>query len=51
MPSTIATKEELPEDITDEEVADLINLRLKAGAIRSWKENGFLHTEWNVIGE
>lgn len=51
MPSTITTKEALPEDITDEEVAVLIQLRLKAGCIRCWKEDGFLHTEWNVIGE
>lgn len=51
MPSTITTKEELPSDISDQEVEDLIKLRLKAGAIRSWKEDGFLFTEWNVIGE
>lgn len=51
MPSTITTKEALSADITDEEVAILIQLRLKAAAIRCWKEGNFLLTEWNVIGE
>ncbi len=51
MPSTITTKEELPVDITDDEVAILIQLRLKAGAIRSSRDGNILLTEWNVIGE
>ncbi|MCP4718634.1 MAG: hypothetical protein GY860_04175 [Desulfobacteraceae bacterium] len=51
MPSTIITKETLEQEITDEEVQILIELRIKAGAIRCWKEDGFLMTEWNVLGE
>jgi len=51
MPSTIVTKEQLPADIKDEEVKELIRLRIKAGAIRSWRDGNQLLTEWNVIGE
>jgi hypothetical protein len=51
MPSTIITKETLEQGITKEEVQILIELRLKAGAIRCWEEGGVLMTEWNVLGE
>lgn len=51
MPSTIITKEILEQGITKEDILVLIELRLKAGAIRCWEENGLLMTEWNVLGE
>ena len=51
MPSTITTKEKIEEGTTPEELKKQIDLRIKAGAIRCWKEGDYLLTEWNVIGE
>lgn len=51
MPATVITKEKLEEGISAEAIAGLISLRLQAGAIRCWQANGFLMTEWNVLGQ
>lgn len=55
MPATFETKEELDDDLTQEEIDELIDLRIKAGAIRCYikkiKGKRYLITEWNVIGE
>jgi hypothetical protein len=54
MPATIITREVFPKDTSDEALQKEIDLRIKAGAIRSWieKKGGqkILCTEWNVIG-
>lgn len=54
MPATIITREVFPADTSDEALQREIDLRIKAGAIRSWieKKNGqkMVCTEWNVIG-
>ena len=51
MPATVTTKEPLPPDIKQDELDALIRLRMKAGAIRCFRQGDELHTEWNVIGE
>lgn len=51
MPSSFISKEELPANVQDDEVKEMIRLRIKAGAIRCWREGNQLFTEWSVIGE
>lgn len=55
MAATVTTKEVFPSGTSEEVLKSEIQLRLKAGAIRSWfeKTEGLfnLYTEWNVIGE
>jgi hypothetical protein len=51
MPATVTTREQLETGISPEAIDGLIELRMKAGAIRCWREGEFLMTEWNVIGE
>jgi hypothetical protein len=55
MPATIVTRESFPANVTAKSLKREIGLRIKAGAIRSWVENGeegdkILCTEWNVLG-
>ena len=54
MPGTVTTTEPV-DHLTEEEVSREIELRIKAGAIRSWTETmagvQTLFTEWNIIGE
>jgi hypothetical protein len=51
MPATVTTREPLEPGITDDALKGLIALRMKAGAIRCWREGDMLMTEWNVFGE
>jgi hypothetical protein len=55
MPATIITTEKFDASIDRAAIEREIQLRLKAGAIRSWIEEQapkwMLKTEWNVIGE
>jgi len=55
MPATITTTEKLDPGIDRAGIEHEIQLRLKAGAIRSWVEEQqpkwTLKTEWNVYGE
>jgi len=55
MPATIITTEKFDPGIDRASIEREIQLRLKAGAIRSWiddKEPKWtLKTEWNIIGE
>lgn len=55
MPATVTTKEYFEGNIDERAIDEEIRLRIKAGAIRSWKEKQqdkwVLFTEWNVIGE
>jgi hypothetical protein len=55
MPATIITREVFPANSSARRLKRDIDLRIKAGAIRSWVENGeegekILCTEWNVLG-
>jgi hypothetical protein len=55
MPATVTTREIFPGNSTDVSLQGEIDLRIKAGAIRSWIENGqagekILCTEWNILG-
>ena len=55
MPATFESREPIACHLSDTDIQRLIDLRIKAGAIRSRfeKKGGkcFLVTEWNVIGE
>ena len=55
MPATIITTEKFEESLNRASIDKEIQLRVKAGAIRSWVEDNApkwtLKTEWNVIGE
>lgn len=55
MPATFETREPISADLADADLQQLIDLRIKATAIRcSVVKSGnkrFLVTEWNVIGE
>ncbi|MCX6897111.1 MAG: hypothetical protein NT105_00290 [Verrucomicrobia bacterium] len=55
MPATIITTETLDPSIDRASIDREIELRIKAGAIRSWVDETApkwtLKTEWNVIGE
>jgi len=55
MAATVTTKEPFPEGVTREDLQSEIDLRIKAGAIRSWiQEDGgilVIYTEWNVLGQ
>ena len=55
MPSTVTTEEHFDENVETSALDREVELRIKAGAVRSWYEdNGTgwtLFTEWNVIGE
>jgi hypothetical protein len=46
---TTITKEPIEEGMTDEEIAKLIDVSLKAGAIRAWREGNMLLSEWKII--
>jgi hypothetical protein len=54
MPATIITREVFPSETSDAALQTEMELRIKAGAIRSWIEksdgNKILCTEWNIIG-
>ncbi len=54
MAATVITKEPFTKDVTKKDLEGEIELRIMAGAIRSWveeTENGLvLHTEWNIFG-
>lgn len=50
MPSTVVTTAELPA-LLAREVEEMIRLRIKAGAIRGWREGGSFSLEWDAIGE
>ena len=54
MPATVTTKEPIASNVTKDELQREIDLRIQAGAIRSWIETQdsqrFLMTEWNVLG-
>ena len=54
MTATVVTKEPF-RDASDSELEREKELRIKAGAIRSWVEvvdnEKILFTEWNVIGQ
>jgi len=53
-PATIKTTESFPKSVGKERMDKEVELRLKAGAIRSsYQEQGDIYvltTEWNVIG-
>jgi hypothetical protein len=55
MPATIITTETFDSEIDQASIDREIQLRLKAGAIRSWideqSSKWTLKTEWNIIGE
>ena len=55
MPATVITKEPFTKDVTREDLKGEIEIRIMAGAIRSWVEEtedgSVLHTEWNVFGQ
>jgi len=55
MPATITTTETFDPSIPRSSIEGEIQLRLKAGAIRSWIDEKApqwtLRTEWNVFGE
>ncbi len=54
MPATIVTKEPFDADVSKQALDAEIKLRIKAGAIRAWIQDGskwVLCTEWNVVGE
>jgi hypothetical protein len=55
MPATIVTTETFDPSVSQASINQEIQLRLKAGAIRSWIDTASpkwtLKTEWNVIGE
>jgi hypothetical protein len=55
MPATVITIEKFDPSIDRPSIDREIELRLKAGAIRSWVDEQApkwtLKTEWNVIGE
>jgi len=55
MAATVTTKEVFQKSVTKGELEKEVQLRIKAGAIRSWIEEApdkwTLCTEWNVIGE
>jgi len=55
MPATIITTEKFDPSIDRASIDREIELRIKAGAIRSWIDEQAskwtLKTEWNVIGE
>jgi hypothetical protein len=54
LPATVTTTERFPGSVTQEAMAREVELRIRAGAIRSApKKQGnkwILTTEWNVIG-
>lgn len=55
MPATVTTREIYPANTRKASLKKEIDLRIKAGAIRSWVEDGeggakVLCTEWNVLG-
>ena len=56
MPSTVTTEESISKtDASEEQMRTEVDLRIRAGAIRSRVEddgdNWRLVTEWNVIGQ
>ena len=55
MPATIITSEKFDASIPRKRIDAEIQLRIKAGAIRSWIEAAepkwTLKTEWNVLGQ
>lgn len=55
MPATVTTKELFPLNTPQTGIDEEIQMRIGAGAIRSWSENGIdaitLFTEWNIIGQ
>lgn len=55
MPATTRTIERFPESVPEADIMDLVQLRIKAGAIRSTHHTEgnewVIETEWNVIGE
>lgn len=55
MSATVTTREIFENSISEEKMQEEVDLRIKAGAIRSSfaKEdrNWILVTEWNIIGE
>ena len=55
MPATFETREPISADLDDTDIQQLIDLRIKATAIRcrvvKSGNKRFLVTEWNVIGE
>jgi hypothetical protein len=55
MPATIITTEKFDAKTTKKAIDKEIELRLRAGAIRSWVDASepkwTLKTEWNVFGE
>ena len=55
MAATVITKEPFDIDVTRAELEVEVELRIKAGAIKSWIEKEadqwVLYTEWNVIGQ
>ncbi|MEJ0089732.1 MAG: hypothetical protein WDM80_08325 [Limisphaerales bacterium] len=55
MPATIITSEKFDASIPRKRIDSEIQLRIKAGAIRSWVEESepkwTLKTEWNVFGQ
>lgn len=54
MPATVITEERLEKSATKAAIKRAIDLRINAGAIKSWVEDGgdhwLLKTEWNVFG-
>jgi len=54
MPATVTTEEKLERSKSKAAIKRAIDLRISAGAIRSWVEDGgdhwLLKTEWNVFG-
>lgn len=55
MPATVITKEYFEKSLTKAELDEQVQLRIKAGAIRSniidSGDKWLIETEWNVIGE
>lgn len=55
MPATVTTTETFPPTTPKADIDGEIQLRMKAGAIRSWVDKTApkwtLKTEWNVVGE
>lgn len=55
MPATVITEEKLEKSATKAAIKRAIDLRIAAGAIKSWVEDGGTHwllkTEWNVFGQ
>lgn len=57
MPAIVETREEFPADTTEAEMQGEVDLRMRAGAIRSSYRKDeernvwILTTQWNVIGD